>query len=95
MAAWGRSSTYPAPKPPIKWLARQLHPPIAMWIWDALGFAFEVFVLGAFVFWVPGYFLLEVLRYAWRGPSEQLKSVGTSILDEPASPGLQPPARAA
>lgn len=53
-----------------------------MWIWDALAYLFSSFVLGAFVFWVVGYFSLEWVRYLIYGPSDQLKTIGTSILDE-------------
>ena len=59
-----------------------MHLSILMWIWDALGFAVVSFTLGAFAFWLIGYFVLEVVRYALFGPSDQLRSVGTSILDE-------------
>ena len=53
-----------------------------MWIWDALAYLFFAFVMGAFAFWVTGYFLVESVKYFFNGPSEQLKTVGTSILDE-------------
>lgn len=51
-------------------------------IWDAIGFLFEAFVLGSFAFWVIGYFIVEAVKYGIYGPSEQLQSVGTSILAE-------------
>ena len=54
-----------------------------MAFWDALGFLVVAFTIGAFFFWLVGYFVVEVVRYALFGPSEQLRSVGTSILDEP------------
>ena len=63
-------------------------------LWDAVGFLLEAFVLGSFTFWVIGYFVLEAVKYAIYGPSEQLRSVGTSILAEPplqASPADQNP----
>jgi hypothetical protein len=55
-----------------------------MRFWDTVGFGIEVFVMGAFGFWLFGYFAVEAVRYLVNGPSEQLKTVGTSILDEPA-----------
>lgn len=54
-----------------------------MWLWDALAYLFCSFVLGAFVFWLAAYFTVEGVRYLFSGPSEQLKTVGTSILNEP------------
>lgn len=53
--------------------------------WDAVGFLIEAFVLGSFTFWVIGYFVLEAVRFAIYGPSEQLQSIGTSILAEEQS----------
>jgi hypothetical protein len=50
--------------------------------WDAVGFLLEALVLGSFAFWVIGYFVLETVKFGIYGPSEQLKSVGTSILAE-------------
>lgn len=54
-----------------------------MALWDVLSYLFSVCVLGSFTFWVIGYFVVQTFRYVIEGPSEQLKSVGTSILDEP------------
>jgi hypothetical protein len=54
-----------------------------MAFWDTLGVLVVAFTIGAFFFWLVGYFVYEVVRYALFGPSEQLRSVGTSILDEP------------
>lgn len=51
---------------------------------DAAGFLIVAAVLGSFTFWLFGYFVYEALKSAFRGPSEQEKSLGTSILSEPA-----------
>jgi len=62
-----------------------------MAFWDALGFLVVAFTIGAFAFWLVGYFIVEMVRYALSGPSEQLQSIGTSILDEPALDSTLPP----
>jgi hypothetical protein len=54
-----------------------------MALWDALGFLVVSFTIGAFAFWLIAYFTVELVRYLIFGPSEQLRSVGTSILSEP------------
>jgi hypothetical protein len=54
-----------------------------MWVWETVGFLITASVLGSFAFWLIGYFAIEMARHWIRGPSEQLKSLGTSILSEP------------
>jgi hypothetical protein len=54
-----------------------------MRLWDAFSFLLFAGVLGAFSFWLTGYFAVECVKYFLKGPSDQLKTVGTSILDEP------------
>lgn len=52
-------------------------------IWDAIGFLFAAFWLGAFAFWLFGYFAVEVFKHLASGPSPQFRSLGTTVLDEP------------
>jgi hypothetical protein len=52
---------------------------------DAIAFFISASVLGSFAFWLIAYCLWEIGAYLVRGPSEQLKSVGHSVLDEPVA----------
>jgi hypothetical protein len=51
--------------------------------WDVVGCLLFALFLGSFSVWLTAYFAYQVALYAAHGPSPQLRSVGTSILDEP------------
>jgi hypothetical protein len=50
---------------------------------DVLGYLIVFTFLASFSLWVLAYFGYEMVKHAMRGPSPQLRSLGTSILDEP------------
>ena len=52
---------------------------------ETLGFLITLTVIGSFSFWLGGYFLFHCVKYLLYGPSDQLKSVGHSIVDETPS----------
>lgn len=47
--------------------------------------------IGLFAYWLVAYFLLEVVRHFRTGPSRQLRSLGTSVLDQKDQRPLQSP----
>jgi hypothetical protein len=54
-----------------------------MAFWEFMSFLVFSSILGSFAYWLIAYFAVEIFLHFARGPSEQLQSLGTSVLDEP------------